>query len=681
MRDLSRLLRPQTIAVVGGKPAAEVIRQNRRMGFSGRIWPIHPTRDSIEGLPAFRAPRDLPQAPDAVFLAVNRHLTIDYVRAFAGMGAGGVVCYAAGFAEAGTEGEALQVVLREAAGDMPVLGPNCYGLINYIDGALLWPDQHGGARVSRGVAIITQSGNIGCNVTMQRRGLPIAYLCTMGNQAVIGLSAAVETLARDSRVTAIGLHIEGIDDAAAFADAVAVAHAKKIPIVVLKTGSSTAGAGLTVSHTASLAGSDKVFSAFLRRLGVARVRSIPVLLETLKLLHMFGPLPGRDIASMSCSGGEAALIADRAEGRAIRFRPLRSAEADAVRATLPDLVTVSNPLDYHTFSWADEAALTRTFEAMMRQDFDLTALILDYPRADLCDERDWIVASEALASASRATGARAAVIATLPECIPEGRAQELMAEGIAPLLGLDDALDAIEVSASIAPGLTRRPLVVPAPRGVAITLDEVQSKQALATFGVQVPTAHIAVTSDDAANAAASLGYPVVMKAVSAGLAHKTEVGAVRLDLRDGNAVRAAADALLPLGESLLLEEMVTDAVAEVLVGIARDPIIGPHLVLASGGVLVELVGDSVVIMLPASEQEIRAAIAGLRVGILLAGYRGKPEGDVDALVRAVLAVQTYALSVIDQLLELDVNPVMVRPAGRGAVAVDAVIRLAKESA
>ena len=446
MRDLSRLLRPRTIAVVGGKPAAEVVRQNLRMGFSGAIWPVHPKLDAVHGIKVFRSLHDLPGVPDAVFLAVNRHLTIEYVRELSEMGAGGAVSYAAGFAELGEEGHALQRALREAAGDMPVLGPNCYGLINYIDGALLWPDQHGGVRVPRGVAIITQSGNIGCNLTMQRRGLPIAYLCTMGNQAVVGLSAALETLANDERVTAIGLHVEGIDDADAFVRAVGVARANRKPVVALKTGGSAAGAALTVTHTASLAGADRVVGAFFRRLGVSRVSSIPVLLETLKLLHLFGPLPGGDIASMSCSGGEAALIADRVEGRSIRFRPLTPPQADAVRATVNNLVTVSNPLDYNTFDWADRAALTATFAAMMRQDFDLTALILDYPRTDRCDATDWITASDALIDARRITGARAAVIATLPECLPETRADALMAAGVLPLFGMDEALDAIEAA-------------------------------------------------------------------------------------------------------------------------------------------------------------------------------------------------------------------------------------------
>jgi acyl-CoA synthetase (NDP forming) len=681
MRDLSRLLRPRSIAVVGGKPAAEVVRQNLRMGYAGKIWPIHPKLDALHDLPVFRSLGDLPEPPDAVFLAVNRHLTIDYVRDAAKLGAGGAVAYAAGFAETGADGEALQADLREAAGDMPVLGPNCYGLINYLDGALLWPDQHGGGRVARGVAIITQSGNIGCNLTMQQRGLPIAYLCTMGNQAVVGLSAAIETLAQDERVTAIGLHVEGIDDAAAFARAVGIARANNKPVVALKTGSSATGARLTVTHTASLAGADDVVSAFFRRLGVARVSSIPVLLETLKLLHAYGPLPTGEIASMSCSGGEATLIADRAEGRRIRFRPLDAEQAQAVGATLPELVTVSNPLDYNTFSWGNASALTATFTAMLGCGFDLTALILDYPNTARCDETDWLTASDALIAAHRATGRAAAVIATLPECLPESHCKSLMAAGVVPLLGIDEALAAMQAAAELGAKATHEPPVIARPPGgAAVTLDEVRSKQILSWHGVTVPSSRVVHAARDAESAAKTLGFPVALKAVGPRLAHKTDRGAVRLNLQDVASVRKAAAEISGLGDVLLVERMVTDAVAEVIVGINWDPLIGPYLVLGSGGVLVDLVGDAKILLLPAGAEEVRAAIASLRVAKLLEGYRGKPAGDTEALVATILAVQRYALTELDRLLELDVNPVMVRPHGLGAVAVDALIRVANEA-
>jgi acyl-CoA synthetase (NDP forming) len=175
------------------------------------------------------------------------------------------------------------------------------------------------------------------------------------------------------------------------------------------------------------------------------------------------------------------------------------------------------------------------------------------------------------------------------------------------------------------------------------------------------------------------LGYPVVLKAVSASLAHKSDAGAVRLDLRDAAAVRAAAADLLALADALLVERMITDGVAEIIVGVSRDPAIGPYLVIGSGGVFAELFDDSAILLLPANDEEIRLAIGSLKVAKLLAGYRGKPAGDVAALVETVLAVQRYALANIDTLLELDVNPVMVRPTGKGAVAVDALIRLARE--
>ena len=678
MRDLDRLLRPRTIVVIGGKPAAEVVRQNHRMGYAGAIWPVHPNAASVEGLPAFRNLADLPGVPDAVFLAVNRHATISYVRELAALGAGGIVSYAAGFAEAGAEGAALQAALRDAAGDTPVLGPNCYGLINYLDGALLWPDQHGGRRVERGVAIVTQSGNIGCNLTMQRRGLPIAYLVTLGNQAVVGLSAAILTLARDDRVSAIGLHIEGIDDPAAFARAVAAARALGKPVVALKTGGSAAGARLTVSHTASLAGADDVAGAFLCRVGVARVTSIPALLETLKLLHVCGPLAGGDIASMSCSGGEAALIADRIEGRRIRFRPLDAIQTQTVAATLTDLVTISNPLDYHTFSWGNREALTGTFTAMLGCGFDLTALILDYPRGDRCGDADWVAASDALVAAHRATGRPAAIIATMPECLPEDRSLALMAAGVVPLHGMDEALAAIEAAVELGVATAHDPpLTARAPTSAPTALDEVRSKQALAEHGVTVPDGRVVHTPEQAAVAAEALGFPVVLKAVGDTLAHKTERGAVRLSLHDADTVRAAAADLLGISDTLLVERMVTDAVAELIVGVNRDPAFGPYLVLGSGGVLVELVGDSAILTMPATEADIRAALATLKVVRLLDGWRGRPAGDVPALVRTVLAVQGYAIANLDRLLELDVNPVMVRP--RGAVAVDALIRLAKE--
>ena len=231
------------------------------MGYTGEIWPVHPSKEEVAGRRAYRSVAELPGAPDAAFVAVNRHLTVGIVRDLAEAGAGGAVCYASGFREAegeDAEGDALQVALVDAAGAMPILGPNCYGMINYAEGALLWPDQHGGRRLAedeRGVAIVTQSSNIAINMTMQRRGLPLAYVVTAGNQAQTGLSEIALGLLEDSRVTALGLHIEGFDSLRGMEKLASRARALKKPIVALKVGRSDQARAATLSHTASLAGS------------------------------------------------------------------------------------------------------------------------------------------------------------------------------------------------------------------------------------------------------------------------------------------------------------------------------------------------------------------------------------------------------------------------------------------
>lgn len=655
--NLARLLFPKTISVIGGKPAAEVIRQNDRLGYAGTIWPVHPSHDSIEGRPAVRDIDDLPAAPDAVFLAVNRHLSIDLVARLAARGAGGVVCYASGFAETDAAGAILQQRLREAAGDMPVLGPNCYGCLNYLDRAALWPDQHGGMPVQRGVAIVTQSGNIGCNLTMQRRALPVAYLATLGNQAMVGLSDMIAALCVDPRISAIGLHIEAIDDPAAFAAAASVAALRGVRVVALKTGASAAGAALTVSHTASMASEDALASAFLRRCGVTRVASVPELLEALMLLHVHGTLRGTDLACLSSSGGEAALFADRAEGRRIRFRAFTPAQAAAVARTVPSLVTVSNPLDYHTFHWGNRVALAGTFAAVLEAGFAMTAMVLDFPRTDRCDDADWLTATDALEDAVRLTRQPASIVSTMGETMPEAYAARLAASGIVSFRGLDEALSAMEAALPCPPGPV---LLTPLVPGHGRTLDEREGKAKLARHGVAVPDSH---------------GFPAVAKAL--GIAHKTERAAVRLSLADAASVARACADLAHLGTGVLVEEMIQDAVCELIVGVTRDRL-GLFLLLGSGGVLAELIADRIVLPLPVEAEEIRAALAGLRAGAILAGHRGRPPGNVDAAVAAILAIAEFAVAHADRLIELDVNPLIVTQ--DRAVAADVLLRLQEDS-
>ena len=689
----ARVLRPRKIAVIGGGAAAKVIRQCDRLGFDGEIWPVHPAYATVEGRPAFATVADLPGAPDAAFIAVNRHATVAAVAELARRGAGGAVCYASGFREAEDGGE-LENELVAAAGAMPVIGPNCYGLINFLDRAALWPDQHGGrplGAAERGVAIVTQSSNIAISLTMQRRSLPIAFMVTAGNQAQLGVSALADTLLNDDRVSALGLHVEAFDSVADYEALARKARERSVPVVVMKAGTSRRGRAATLSHTASIAGSDAGAQAFLRRLGFARVTGIPELIETLKLLHVHGALDGGRIGVMCCSGGEAGVVADAVDETRLTLPELAPDHAAAVAATVHPLVAVANPLDYHTFYWGNETALTETFTAFARGPFDIAAVVLDFPRGDRCRTDDWQVTQQAFDCAVAAAGTRGSIIATLPENLPEETAAELIGHGIAPLAGVREALSAIECAACVgiawrSPG--PRPLVS---RNVVdaepVLLDEATAKWHLAAAGVPIPDGRIVHSADEAVAAAESLGAPVVLKAL--GISHKTEHGAVKLDLTGSHEVRDAAIALLGLlrdsdataaqetvsGARLLVERFEAGTVAELIVGLHRDPLFGLMLTVGSGGALVELMEDSVTLLLPVARAEVCDALAGLRCAPVLAGFRGAPPADLDAAVDAILAIAQYGADNAGRLEELDVNPLGIRPRGQGAVALDALIR------
>ena len=675
---LARLLRPRSIAVIGGLAAARVAEQCDRMGFDGALWPVHPKQHRIAGRPVFRSVADLPAAPDAAFVGVNRHVTVEAVSALARAGAGGAICYASGFRES-DDGEALQRALVEAAGEMPILGPNCYGLINLLDGIALWPDQHGGRRLGpdeRGAAIVSQSSNMAISMTMQRRGLPVAYVATAGNQAQLGLSRIALALLDDDRVGALGLHVEGFDSVAGFEALALRARERKVPVVVLKTGRSERGRAANLSHTASVAGSDAGADAFLRRLGFARAYGIPEFLETLKLFHVHGALGGSRLGVMCCSGGEASVLSDAVEDTALALPALAPEHAAAVKETVHPLVAVANPLDYHTFNWGDGPALTGIFTAFARGGFDATMLVLDFPRTDRCDDAEWEITVDAFHRAMRSAGARGVIAATLGENLPEERAVQLARLGIAPLAGVREALAAIECAATVGDAWRAPPgapvVVHGSPPGESVLLDESAAKAWLGEFGVAVPRGAVAHDADEAAEIAASLGEPVAVKAL--GVAHKTERRAVKLGLREPGEVREAARKLLTLGDAVLVERFESDVVAELIVGLHRDPQLGLLLAVGSGGTLVELFADTVTLLLPVAESEVRDALSRLRCAPKLRGWRGREPADADAAVASILAIADFAVANGERIEELDVNPLGVRERGKGAVALDALI-------
>jgi acetate---CoA ligase (ADP-forming) len=661
MSRLDRLLRPRHIAVLGAGWALNVIEQCRKMGFQGPVWPVHPTRAEIGGLKAYASLANLPEAPDATFIGVNRFATVDVVADLATMGAGGAICFASGWTEAGEPG--LQNRLVAAAGNMPILGPNCYGVINYLDGALLWPDQHGGVPVDKGVALVSQSSNIVINLGMQARGLPVAYVACLGNAAVVGLAELTGALLDDPRVTAVGLYIEGIDDAPAFAALAQKARALGKGVVAIKSGKTELSRTAAASHTASLAGGGAASSAFLRQIGVAEVNTPSELIETLKIFHVHGPQIGTRICSLSCSGGEAGLVADLAAPFGIDFPPVPQATHDRLFAVLGEIPTISNPLDYHTFIWGDGPKTTEVFSAMLEA-YDAGLYIIDTPRADRCDPSSYQPALDAIVAAQTATGKIAFPVASMAENFGEARVAAMLDHGVCTLLGLETALAAIRAAQTPAGVAGWRPVAALQPRQTRM-LSEAEGKALIAAAGVAVPKAVSAPTLDGLVTA--GLTPPYALKGL--GFAHKTEAGAVRLGLAslDGQAA-------MPGATGYLVEEMVTGAVAELLLGLRRDPVYGVTLTLGMGGVTAEVLADTVTLVLPVTEAQVLEAAKGLRLWPLLDGYRGRPKADMQAV--AAMAVRLGALMLADESLEeIEINPVLVRETG--AVAVDALVRRA----
>ncbi len=677
---LNRCLNPKSIAVIGGAEASRVITQCHKLGFAGDIFPVNPKRDSMQGLRCYPDIDALPEAPDAAFIAIPAEPTIGVVKALSQRDSGGAVCYASGFKETGKEGGDRHQRLLRAAAMMPIFGPNCYGFINLLSGAALWPDYHGAKRVEKGVAILSQSGNVSLSLSMQQRLLPIAWLVTLGNQAVVGFEEAILAALENSSITAIGIHIEGLNNIPLFAKVAERAKLRGIPLVVLKAGRSELGAHITFSHTATLAGKQLLYEELFERLGVGQTSTLEEFIEALKLVSISGVLSGNRIASMSCSGGEATLIADLSSSRTIEFPPLDEDHRKTVQATLNEYVHVSNPLDYHTFIWGDRERMLDTFSAMMAGNFNLTVLIIDTPSDDREATEIWLLAVHAFIDACRTTNTKGALISSLSESLPNEVGRIVIENKITPLHGIEQALIAIEVAYRISNAWSQRaaPLALRHVAGTSermnTVLDEYQAKQLLACTGLSTPPSIVVESVEAAAVAAEQLGYPVVLKGLSSGIAHKTELGLVEVNLKKSGQVAKHAKRMFTTSDRLLVEKMITGGVVELLLGISTDQQFGHYLIIGFGGTWVELFEDRQLLLLPVDKEMIRRALNRLKIAPLLNGYRGHPPADVDAVIECALRLTQLIEHERNDIVEIEINPIIVKPKNQGAVVADALI-------
>lgn len=693
-RNFQRLLAPRTMAFIGGTQVERTLVTLRNQDFDGEVYVVNPRRDEIAGYKCLPTIQDLPAAPDAVFLAVNADASIDALNQLRERDAGGAVCYASGFSEIGEAGAERNQNFIRAAGDMAVVGPNCYGLVNYVNHGSIWPALYPKLRSKRGAAVIAQSGNVTGHIVSNDRSVPFSYLISAGNQAVLGFEDYIDYLVDDPNVTCLGLFMEGIRDVASFSQACLRARAKAIPVIVCRSGRSELGAAMAASHTSSLAGQNEYYEALFDRLGVIRTDTVPQFLEMMKIASVAEPIAGPRIAVFSSSGGDNGLAADYCSFAGLQLPQPTAAQIGEIKPLLPEFGHVSNPLDFTAGYWGDEKLLTPMFTTMLSGECDAGMLVVDYPPATspYKDTSAHEAMDRALAAAGKATGKPVFHASVNTGGITPEASERMVAQGIVPLQGLHDAASVVakwaehcaRVRADSADGGTSFSTLVPfAARplnGITRTVNEVESKRRLAAYGLTVPQGRV-LSLAQISELPERLDTPMVLKVVHDDLPHKTEVGGVALNLPGRDEALAAANRMIDNVarhspalrlEKYLMEPMQAPPLAELIVGVKRDPLFGMVLVIGAGGIFVELLKDATPLLLPVSRNDVEVALKGLKSFALLDGFRGRPAANLEPVIDAIMAIASYAGEHLDTLSELDVNPLMVSE--NGAVAVDALI-------
>lgn len=673
---LGRLLSPRSVAWFGGGGLAPAIGYMRAIGFDGEAVAVNPRRAELAGLPCVSSVADLPFVPDLAVLVIPREEVVETVRALRGIGCGAAICITSGFSES-ADGVARQAALIAASGEMPVIGPNCPGIANFLDRSAFMMDHFGRHAPGRGVAVISNGGAYLSDLGCADRSQPIAYLIGLGNQSMVGAAEMLDAVLDDPRVTAVNIYFESLGDFVALSSSAAKAARSGVPVVAIKGGRSEAGSRAAQSHTASLAGDAAIASALFRRFGWIEVETPSEAIETLKMLS-FTPIPrGMRTGFVTSSGSYAVLGGDIAERQGLEMTPPSLGTAPKLEAALPPYVGPANPLDISdAHGWVLEDQLP-IYRAFAEDDYDLFVQVMCYPPEGGWDMQSWDTTVAALAETR---GARpAAFVNTLAEALPRAARERMIAAGIAPLQGLEDGLRAVAHAArhgARQERLDADAMLIPAGSertGPPRLIGEARAKERLAAAGLDVPRQWVIPGPDSLP----VISGVVALKAIVPGLMHKTEVGAVALNLNSSSlatAIRAMSSHLVAQGldpEGFLVEQMIQYAVAELLVGLRRVPGVGAVLTVAVGGTAVELFDDSATLVLPTGRAEIQAAIRGLKLAPLLLGYRGRPSANIGSVVDAVEALAAHVLA-HPEIAELEINPLLLTETR--AVIADAVL-------
>ncbi|MDN3563949.1 acetate--CoA ligase family protein [Paeniroseomonas aquatica] len=688
------IISPRSVAVIGasddvGKFGGRVIHYLIKHGFGGRLLPINPNRATIRGLPAYAAVGLAPGPVDVAILAVPVAHLLRQVEDCAAAGVGACIIITGKLADAGAEGAALQdriLAVAQAAG-MRLVGPNCLGICNFTDRALLSSSL--GLDVDAlkpgGIGMVSQSGALmGTLVSLgQRYGAGFSRCISVGNQADLELCDFLDYLIDDPATRVITLYVEGLRDPARFAPQLRRARAAGKPVLCVKAGRSAEGAQAARSHTASLAGSFAAFEALCRDAGAVLLEDPAAMVFAADALDRLPRLPraGLGLAVIASSGGSTVTTADMLPAAGLRLARMSA----ATRATLGRYMPESHvhlPLDTGSF---DEGTAEGGLEACIRAfmaDPDIGAIVVPMTTQPAMAPR-----ARLLPPLAREGDRPLLYVMTAGEVGNDAR--QAMRDADFPFLDrVADALAVLRALEAEAAGRDRASLPPPArPAGAGPApalptgaLTEAEAKRLAAAYGIPVTREVLAVDAESAVTAAGTIGYPVVLKGVSRAVVHKSDLGLVKLRLADAAAVRAAfaeIAAALPEREGVLVQEMARGE-AELILGARWEPGFGPLVLIGFGGVLVEVLADVQLASAPLRPADAESMLRRLKLWPVLAGVRGRPALDVAAAVDALVRLSWLAADLGPRLVEMDLNPILLRAAGEGAIAVDARATLAE---